>query len=93
VSPRFSVETETVSVTDLTNNNRFNNEVLGITNDIPQPGESKMYGKEPLYNETSLQRTYFASPLAFRYIEVPLWFMFVKKRVCDIKRSVSWRFI
>ena len=36
---------------------RFNeplyNEVLGITNDILQPGQSysKMYGTEPLYNE------------------------------------------
>ena len=36
---------------------RFNeplyNEVLGITNDILQPGQSysKMYGKEPLFNE------------------------------------------
>ena len=28
--------------------------------------------KEPQYNETSVQRTQFASPLALRYIEVPL---------------------
>ena len=37
---------------------RFNeplyNEVLGITNDIFQPSNSVMYGKEPRYNETSI---------------------------------------
>ena len=37
---------------------RFNeplyNEVLGKTNDIPHPSDSKIYGKEPLYNKTSL---------------------------------------
>ena len=33
----------------------------------------KIYEKKnPRYNETSLQRTNFASPLALRYIEVPL---------------------
>ena len=33
---------------------------------------SKGYGKEPGYNETSLWRTDFASPLALGYIEAPL---------------------
>ena len=37
---------------------RFNeplyNEVLSITNDFPCPSNSKIYGKEPRYNETSL---------------------------------------
>ena len=37
---------------------RFNeplcNEVLGITNDIFQPSNSVMYGKEPRYNESSI---------------------------------------
>ena len=55
---------------------RFNeplcNNVLGLTNDIPRPSNSKIYGKEPRYNETSFKWTYFASPLAHRYIEVPL---------------------
>ena len=34
-------------------NETLYNEVLGITNDILQPGQSysKMYGKEPRYNE------------------------------------------
>ena len=50
------------------------NEVLSITNDFLYPSDSKIYGKEPRYNETLLQRTLVASPLAFRYIEVPLWF-------------------
>ena len=31
-----------------------------------------MYGKEPQYNETSLQRTHFASHLALCHIEVIL---------------------
>ena len=37
---------------------RFNehpySEVLDITNDIPSPNNSKIDGKEPQYNETSL---------------------------------------
>ena len=42
------------------------NEVLGITNDFLYPSKTKIYGKEPRYdiNKTSLNRTYFASPLA-----------------------------
>ena len=48
------------------------NEVLGITNDFLYPRNSKIYENEPRYNETSLQRTNFASPLALRYIKVPL---------------------
>ena len=36
---------------------RFNeppcSEVLTTTKDIPRPNNSKMYGKEPRYNETS----------------------------------------
>ena len=43
------------------------NEVLGITNDFLYPSKTKIYGKERRYdiNKTSLNRTYFASPLAF----------------------------
>ena len=38
------------------------NEVLEITNDFLYPSNSKIYGKEPRYNESaSLQRTNFAS--------------------------------
>ena len=63
--------------TDLTTwepryNEPLYNEVLGTTNDFLYPRNSKIYEKELLYNDTSLQRTRFASPLAFRYIEVPL---------------------
>ena len=41
-------------------------EVLGITNDFLYPSDSKNYGKVLGYdiNKTSLNRTYFASPLA-----------------------------
>ncbi len=46
---------------------------LDITNDILRPSNSKMYEKVPRYNETSLQRTNFVTPLALRYIDVPLY--------------------
>ena len=45
------------------------------TNGIFHPSNSKMYEKEPRYNDNSLQRTYFASYLTLHYIcymEVPL---------------------
>ena len=46
---------------------RFNeplyNEFLGITKDIFQPSNSVMYGKEPRYNELSIQRTNFPQSL------------------------------
>ena len=35
----------------------------GITNDIVQPSYSKMYGKEPRYNEPPFKRTDSPSPL------------------------------
>ena len=34
---------------------RFN-DFLGITNDFPGPSNSKVYGKEPRYNGTSISR-------------------------------------
>ena len=40
-------------------------EVLGITNDIPRPRKSKIYGIETRYNETSSYRTYIVSPRPF----------------------------
>ena len=49
------------------------NEVLRLTNDFLYPSNSKIDEKEPRYNETSLYRTNFASPLALRYVEVPLY--------------------
>ena len=39
------------------------NKVLVITNDFIYPSNSKMYGKEPLYNKTLVQQTSFARPL------------------------------
>ena len=42
-------------------------------NHILQPSNSKMYGKEPRYNELLLQRTHITSPLALRYIGILLW--------------------
>ena len=49
------------------------NEVPGMTNNFLYLNDSKIYGQEPRYNETSLWRTNFVSPLALRYIEVPLY--------------------
>ena len=48
------------------------NEVLGIKNYLLYLSNSKIYEKLPRYNETSLSRTQFASPLALHYMEVPL---------------------
>lgn len=45
---------------------------LDITNDIFCPSSSKIHKKETRFNESSLQRTEFSSPLAFRYVVVPL---------------------
>ena len=49
------------------------NEVLRMTNDFVYPSDSKIDEKEPRYNESSLQRKHFASPLAFCHVEVPLY--------------------
>ena len=49
------------------------NEELRMTNDFLYPNNSKIYEKEPGYNETSLKRTNVASLLAPRYVEVPLY--------------------
>ena len=54
-------------------NEPLHNDVLGITNDFPYTSYSKMYENSPGFNETSVQRADFASPLALCYIEVPLY--------------------
>lgn len=51
------------------------NEVLDITNCILCLCNSKLYGKKPRYNETSLKRTHFPSRKALRYSEVALYFI------------------
>ena len=48
-------------------------EVLRMTIDFLYPSNSKIDEKEPRYKETSFYRTNFASPLALRYVEVPLY--------------------
>ncbi len=45
-------------------------------NNIYHFPNSKLYAKEPRYKETSVQRTFFASALTLRYIEVPLYLFF-----------------
>ena len=42
------------------------NEVLGITNELLSPSNSKIYEKEPRKNETLVWRTRFASRLTLR---------------------------
>ena len=49
-------------------NEPLNNEVLGETNDNQRSSNAKKCGKEPQYNETSLQRTYSASPTALPFV-------------------------
>ena len=49
-------------------NEPLNNEVLGETNDNQRSSNAKKCGKEPRYNETSLQRTYSASPTALPFV-------------------------
>ena len=46
-------------------------------NDIIHCTQSKLYRKELRYNETSIQQTHFASPLALRYIESSLYLQFM----------------
>ena len=54
-------------------NEPLHNETLRMTNDFLYPSNSKINEKKPRYNETSLQRKHFASPLALRYVEIPLY--------------------
>ena len=61
----------TVGKNQLTVEPRYN-EVLSMTSDFLYSSNCKIYEKEPRNNETSLYRTNFASPLALRYLEVPL---------------------
>ena len=42
-----------------------------MTNDFLNSSNNKI-GEKPRYNETSFQRTNFASPLGLSYVEVPL---------------------
>ena len=53
--------------------NLYVKEVLGITNDFLYSSNSKIYEREPHYNETSVWRTHCASSFTLRYIEVPLY--------------------
>ena len=46
---------------------------LRVTNDFLYPSKSKIDDKEPRYNKTSSWQKHFTSPLALRYVEVPLY--------------------
>ena len=45
---------------------RYNDDLLYPSHDVIH------FGKEPRYHDTLILRTNFASPLALRYIEIPL---------------------
>ena len=59
-------------MTDNTVKRRYNkplspyNEVLNMANDFLYPSNSKVYGKQARYNETSLKRTIFPWPSSYR---------------------------
>ena len=62
-------------------NDRRYNDIPDITMNIilcPGKSYSKMYGSEPQYNDTSKKRYNFTTPLAYRYIRVPLYLEFSK---------------
>ena len=67
------------------------NEVLRIMNDISCLTNSRICGKEPQYNETSLLRTYFVGPLALCYIEVPLCSVALAYNILFFFRKVVFR--
>ena len=51
------------------------NEVLGITNDFLYPSSSKIYEKEPLYDDTSLlQRIKIGQTLHYQGSTVVMWY-------------------
>ena len=69
------------------------NAVLGITNDMFRPNNSKIHGKEPGFSETSLWRTVFVGPLALCYIGVGKLFqqwVFMTALVHENLSGVVW---
>ena len=72
LSINYCVAATELSTVEPRYNKPLCNKVLGITNDFLYSSNGQIYEKEPRNKETSLQRTDFASPLAFRYSEVPL---------------------
>ena len=49
--------------------------VLGKTNDFLHPAGSKIYGKGPLYNETSIKRTTFCHKVPWPYVKLRFHFV------------------
>ena len=77
VSPLFFIKRMLFCTVEPRYNEPLYNKVLditNITNDFLYHSNSKIYEKERRYNETSVQRTNFASPaFALRYIEILLY--------------------
>ena len=55
------------------------NEVLDKTNDFPGPSKSKIYGKEPQYNESRYSEHIFQFLGPSLYQEVPLYLVILKR--------------
>ena len=67
------MEDQWANADNVLQNKFLKNSFYSFTNDFLYPSNIKIYEeKKPRYNDSSLQRTNFASPLALRYIEVPL---------------------
>lgn len=66
-------------------------QVLGLTNDVLHPRNSKRYGKLSQNNKTMLLQTYFAPLLALHYIKVLLQktSLSINASNCDAFKAVS----
>ena len=67
-----SIFSSSVSTVELGFSEPLYNEVLGITNDIRQPGQSysKMYGTEPRYNEILVITSTIQKPERKTYLDI-----------------------
>ena len=73
--------------------------MTGITNDIFCSSNSKIYQKEPGDNKTLLWWTDFVSPLALRYLQIPLYLtliwlicMFPSLKIIIQRRKLRFEF-
>ena len=58
------MEDQWANADNVLQNKFLKNSFYSFTNDFLYPSNVKIYEKKPRYNESSLQRTNFASPLA-----------------------------
>ena len=73
--------------------NIFSAVLISCLTSRPPVKATKIYEKEPLNSETSMQRTNFVSPLALRYIEVPRHrgsFSYIFPAITGVKKIVRY---